>query len=207
MRLLIGNKTYSSWSMRAWLVAKASGLPFEEVAIDIYSDEVRERLKEISPSGLVPVLEEEGLTVWDTLAIAEYLHEKAPEAGLWPADIERRAWARSVSAEMHAGFVALRQELPMHLRKTEKRETISPEVQGQIVRIIEIWEQCRSANQQLGAFLFGSFTIADAMYAPVITRFHTYGISLSGVTADYAATMLAHPLVRQWYAEAAKETH
>ena len=207
MRLLIGNKTYSSWSMRAWLVAKASGLEFEEVCIDIYSDEVRERLKDISPSGLVPVLEEDHLTVWDTLAIAEYLHEKAPDASLWPQEMERRAWARSVSAEMHAGFAALRQELPMHLRKTEKRAGISEEVKTQIQRISEVWTQCREANRSRGDYLFGDFSISDAMYAPVVTRFHTYGVELEGPAKDYATAILAHPLVREWYAGAEQEGH
>ncbi len=207
--IVLGNKAYSSWSLRGWLMLKLTGAPFDEVVVPLNRPETKAAIRAHSPSGRVPTLKAEGLAVWDTLAIAEYLHERFPEAGLWPEDPAARARARSVTAEMHAGFPALRARLPMDL----KREPPGPgggiavdrTVAGEIARIVAIWSDCRTRFGGTGNFLFGRFGAADAFYAPVATRFVTYGVALEDAAADYRDALVTRPDLRQWIAAAKAE--
>lgn len=196
--LVIGNRNYSSWSLRAWLAMKRTGADFDEVVIPLDQPDSPSAIRVHSPAGRVPVLRHGALTVWDSLAIAEYLAERFPAAGLWPADAEARAWARSVSAEMHAGFPALREQLPMDLRARLTGGEISPDVTADIVRIDAIWTDCRRLHGDGGPFLFGRFTIADAFFAPVVGRFRTYGIELAGEAAAYADAIWQWPDMQAW---------
>ena len=196
-RLIIGNKNYSSWSFRAWLVLAKIDLPFEEVRVPLMVDVAREELLRYSPSGKVPVYQEGDLVVWDTLAIFDFLPERHP--GLWPEKREHRALARSISAEMHAGFSALREAMPMNCRATGRQVEITAGVERDIRRVQEIWEQCRSAFGKGGPWLMGPFSIADAMFAPVVTRFHTYGVPCPPTVAAYRDHVLQDPCVRQWF--------
>ncbi len=204
LSLVIGNKNYSSWSLRPWIAMRHAGLAFEEVLIPLDQDDTARRLSEESPSGLVPVLRDGDLTVWDTLAICERVAELTPEAGLWPADADARAVARSVAAEMHAGFSALRSECPMNIRRRSAYGA-SPAVTKDIDRIKTVWRECRALYGAGGPFLFGAFTIADAMYAPVCTRFRTYGLAEDDVAGPYIDAVLAHPAMRDWTEAARNE--
>ncbi len=204
LSLVIGNKNYSSWSLRPWIAMRHAGLAFEEVLIPLDQDDTARRLSEESPSGLVPVLRDGDLTVWDTLAICERVAELAPDAGLWPADAKARAVARSVAAEMHSGFSALRSECPMNIRR-RSAYAASPAVTRDIDRIKTVWRECRTLNGSGGPFLFGAFTIADAMYAPVCTRFRTYGLAEDDVAGSYIDAVLAHPAMRDWTEAARNE--
>lgn len=204
--LVIGNKNYSSWSMRAWLVLQATGARFDELRIPLDRNDTRRRILECSPAGTLPVLRADGLVVHDSLAIAEFLAERFPAARLWPAEPAARAVARAVSAEMHAGFAALRDQLPMNCRGRFPDRRISPAVADEIARITDIWRACRARSGPAGAFLFGHFTIADAMFAPVVSRFQTYNIALDDTTATYCAAIQAMPAMRQWLDDAAAET-
>jgi len=203
-RLVIGNKAYSSWSLRPWLLMKEAGLAFEEIRIPLYQDGHAAKIRQHTPAGRVPVLHDGAVTVWDTLAICEYLAERHPEKNLWPASVAARAQARAVSAEMHAGFAALRSNLWMNVRRTFPGTGITPEVARDIARIEALWGDCLSRYG--GPFLFGAFGIADAMYAPVATRFKTYAVALGTDTNCYAERLLALPSMRAWYADAAAET-
>jgi len=207
LKLIIGNKNYSSWSLRAWLAARASGLVFEEIRIPLFIPGSRERILSHSPSGKVPCLIDHGLPVWDSLAICEYLAEKAP---LWPTDPAARAIARSVSAEMHSGFMELRRQMTMNIRKDYAGHGRTPAVDADIVRIEAIWNDCRTRfgakATTPGPFLFGAFSAADAMYAPICFRFRTYGVKPAGAAGEYLATMLAHPWMLEWDAAAHAET-
>jgi len=202
--LYLGNKNYSSWSLRGWLATKMSGIDFEEVVIPLGEPETSETIRKYSPSGRVPALHHHGLVVWDSLAIGEYLDGKVRRQ-LWPGDDEARAIARSVSAEMHSGFMALRQELPMNVRRTYSDHQVSHEVQADINRITAIWRDCRSRFGKGGPYLFGRLSLADAMYAPVVTRFRTYGVELEGSAADYAAAILELPEMKSWAQDARNE--
>lgn len=204
MQLIIGNKNYSSWSLRGWLAVKASGLPFEEVVIPLRRDDTKTRILAFSPSGKVPCLIEHGLAIWDSLAIAEYLAEVMPS--LWPQDASARALARSVSAEMHSGFQALRSQMPMNIRGRYPEHPVSPEVAQDIQRIEAIWSDCRNHFSSGGRYLFGAYSIADMMFAPVCLRFETYGVKLTGLAGDYLHAMLAHPDLLEWKAAALAET-
>lgn len=208
MKLIIGNKNYSSWSLRAWLAARASGVTFEEIRVPLFTPDSRERILSHSPSGKVPCLIDHGLPVWDSLAICEYLAELAP--GLWPADRAARAVARAVSAEMHSGFLALRQHMTMNIRKDYAGHGRTPEVDTDIRRIEAIWNDCRTRfgakAQPDGPFLFGAFTAADAMYAPICFRFRTYRVEPAGVAGQYLGAMLDHPWMKEWDAAARAET-
>lgn len=204
MKLIIGNKNYSSWSLRPWLAARAAGLGFEEIRIALFLPGSREKILAHSPSGKVPCLIDHGLTVWDSLAICEYLAEKAPQ--LWPADPAARAVARAVSAEMHAGFQALRTHMSMDIRKDNAGLGRNPEVDADIARITAIWNDCRSRFGQGGPYLFGRFSIADAMYAPVCFRFLGYGVRPAAAAGDYLAAMLADPHMLAWRDAALAET-
>ena len=204
--LVIGNKTYSSWSLRPWLLLKHAGLQFEELRIPFHSDQWNQEIHKHSPSRKVPVLKAGGLTVWDTLAICEYVNEQFLGGRGWPQDAEARAVARSVSAEMHSGFPHLRASLPMNCRRRFEGFPIPDNAAIDIARVLEIWRACRMTYGDSGPWLFGEFSIADAMYAPVALRFHGYDVSLSGDEARYVTTMLEDPAVRDWIRDAAAET-
>ena len=205
--LIMGNKNYSSWSLRAWLVLKHLLVPFEEVVIPLYRDESRNTLLHYSPSVKVPVLKHGEYTVWDSLAICEYLSDIFPDHYLWPADSHARAYARSISAEMHSGFQNLRQNMPMNCCLSRPGYGRTPDVDRDIERIIGIWTECRKQFGARGAFLFGSFGIADAMYAPVVTRFITYGVTLNGLAQDCLNTIMNLPSIKEWYEAAQKEPY
>lgn len=206
LTLIIGNKNYSSWSLRAWLGLKYSGLPFTEIRLPLNTPEFYDRILQYSPSGKVPVLQHNDLTVWESIAICEYIAELLPDRGLLPADPAIRAGVRSVSAEMHAGFLDLRRGLPMDCRSRYPEHPISPAVQKDIDRISQIWRGCRRQYGQQGSFLFGAFTIADAMYAPVVSRFVTYGVKLDSEAQSYANSIWTFPLMQEWVAAATQES-
>lgn len=201
--IIIGNKNYSSWSLRAWLMLKQTGVEFSEELIPLYEADSKEKLLAGSASAKVPVLKHGDLTVWDSLAIGEYLAEQFPDAGLWPTDREARAVARSISAEMHSSFVALRGDMAMDMRNSYPGHVPAAGVEEDIRRIAEIWNQCLEVAPGGGPFLFGAFSIADAMYAPVASRFRTYATKLDPVSEGYIDAIHAWPPVAEW-AEAAK---
>jgi len=206
LTIYLGNKNYSSWSLRAWLVLKHTTVAFNEVVIPLYESTSRATLLKYSPSGRVPVLQHGALTVWDSLAICEYLAEAFPAFELWPKDGAARAVARAVSAEMHAGFEALRRHLPMNVRSSFPDRDVTPEVQLDINRVMAVWRDCRARfGEGHGDFLFGHFTIADAMYAPVVTRFRTYRIELERDAEAYCSAIMALPAMQEWIAAARNE--
>jgi glutathione S-transferase len=207
LTLVIGNKNYSSWSMRPWVALKAAGIAFEEVVIPLYTGDVdKQKILKYSPAGKVPILIDGTVTTWDSLAIIEYLAEKFPDKGIWPKDAAARAHARSISAEMHSGFVALRNECGMNIHRPVQKRALSDDAKANAARVQEIWSECRSRYGQGGSFLFGAFSGADAMYAPVIHRFRTYGVEVTGAAADYMQAMQAHPAFAEWTAAGLKET-
>lgn len=204
LTLAIGNKNYSSWSMRPWVLLRGREIPFRERLLKFESQDWREHIARLSPSGLVPVLWEgepgAGFATWDTLAIAERLHELFPQRGIWPADSRARASARSAAAEMHSGFRALRGAMPMNLRSSHPGKGMNPDVAKDIARITAVWSAAKRP------YLFGEFCAADAFYAPVATRFVTYAVELMGAAKDYQLALLASPAVKAWSADAIKET-
>ncbi|HKY62736.1 MAG TPA: glutathione S-transferase family protein [bacterium] len=206
LQLVIGNKNYSSWSLRPWLLLRQMGLEFEEILIPLFREDWKAEVLKHSPSGKVPVLIEDGRTIWDSLAIAEYLAEKYPRMNLWPEDPAARAMARSVSAEMHSSFAALRTECPMNVRRKPVPIELKPEVQADVARIQEIWREARSRHSKFGPFLFGHFSIADAMYAPVVFRFTRYAIEMDATARAYAETILGLPAIQEWIQAALAET-
>jgi glutathione S-transferase len=207
LKLFIGNKNYSSWSMRPWIALRAANIAFDEVLIPLYTgDADKQRILGVTKSGKVPALADGDLTVWDSLAIIEYAAERYPEAGLWPGDRQTRAHARSVSAEMHSSFLPLRRECGMNLRRPVRPKQLSADAQADIARVQDIWNDCRSRYQAGGPFLFGAFSAADAMYAPVIHRFRTYAIAVSEQVQAYMETMQALPAFQQWTREGIAET-
>ncbi len=207
LTLIIGNKNYSSWSMRPWVALRSAGIAFDEVLIPLYTgDADKQKILRYTRSGKVPALIDGDITVWDSLAIIEYAAERFPEAGLWPAERAMRAHARAVSAEMHSSFGALRRECGMNLHRPVRAKALSPEATADIGRIQEMWTDCRARYGQLGPYLFGRLTAADAMYAPVIHRLRTYAIPVSAEVNDYMATMQALPAFRQWTEEGLAET-
>ena len=208
LTLVIGNKNYSSWSMRPWLALRGAGISFDEVVIPLYTgDDSTSRIRAFTPSGKVPVLIDGDVTVWDSLAIVEYAAERFPDAKLWPHDRAMRAHARAVSAEMHSGFVALRTECGMNLhRPVRAKPSLSDDALANIARIQEIWKECRARYGQGGPYLFGAFSAADAMYAPVVHRFRTYAIDVGHVTRDYMAAMQTHPAFMAWTDAGLSET-
>lgn len=207
LQLVIGNKNFSSWSLRPWLLLKQAGLPFREIPVRLRQADTKAQILAHSPSGKVPALIDGDLTVWDSLAICEYLAEKASlnHVDLWPADPKARAEARSVSAEMHSGFAALRQHMSMEVAASRPGEGQTPEVLADIARIAALWTSCRERFAAAGPFLFGAFSVADAMYAPVAFRFHTYGVELPPLAAAYRDTLLALPAMQEWAAGARAE--
>ncbi len=200
MKLVIGNKNYSSWSMRPWIAMKQMELAFEEIVIPMNQPETRARMLEHSPTGLVPTLIDGAVTIFETIAILEYLNDKHPEAGLWPRDIGVRAHARAISAEMHAGFAALRRDCPMNIRRPVRKHLPSPEGQAQAARIDALWTDARRRFGAGGPFLFGAFTAADAIYAPVVNRLHTYDVPRSATSQAYMDAMMALPAWKEWEA-------
>jgi glutathione S-transferase len=204
--LVIGNKAYSSWSLRPWLLMKHAGIAFGEIRVSLYQEGAKQKLLQYSAAGKVPVLKHGELTIWDSLAICEYLAEKHPEKQLWPAHPAARAHARSVSAEMHSGFTNLRNQMPMNVRREMPGRARTPEVVAEVARIEMIWNECRSRHGAGGPFLFGAFSIADAMYAPVASRLRTYGVALTGAAAPYVTAIHALPAMQEWIAGAHAET-
>ena len=207
LKLVIGNKNYSSWSMRPWVALRATNIAFEEVFIPLYTGAAdKEKILSFSRSGKVPVLVDGDFTVWDSLAIIEYAAERFPEARLWPEDRASRAHARSISAEMHSGFMALRNECGMNLHRPVKPVALSDDARANIARIQQIWGECRERYGKAGPFLFGTFSGADAMYAPVVHRFRTYAIEVGPVAKAYMEAMMAHPAFAAWTREGLAET-
>ena len=205
LTLIIGNKNYSSWSMRPWVAMTAFGIPFTEVRVLLDQPDTSARIAEYSAAGRVPVLIAGEITIWDSLAICEYLAEQFQEKHLWPQDVAARAMARAVSAEMHSGFQGLRSAMTMNIRAHLHGRGRTNEAQGDIGRISEIWEEClsRFGHHQ---FLFGEFSLADAFFAPVVMRFRTYGVSLAPALQAYCNRVQAHPAVARWVSEALAET-
>jgi glutathione S-transferase len=205
MRLVIADKNYSSWSMRPWVLMRHFDIAFDEVLIEMYRDDTRARMLSHSPTGKVPcLLETEGAPVWDSLAIVETLAERHPDLPLWPRDAGLRARARSVSAEMHAGFGALRAAMPMNIREHLPGRGATPEALADVARVDALWRECLALSG--GPFLCGAFSIADAMYAPVVMRFNTYAPPLSAEAQAYCARLTAVPAVQAWIAGARAET-
>ena len=205
LTLVIGNKNYSSWSLRAWLAMKQAGLEFAEVRIGLDESTTHEEIRRYSPSGKVPVLIDGDLKVWESLAICEYVAERFA-SDLWPADVAARAHARSICAEMHAGFQNLRENMPMDCRNRYPGEGMTPGVEAEIDRILAIWRECREKFGTGGDMLFGKFTIVDAMFAPVIMRFVTYDVKLNSSAKAYADAILALSAIQEWVAAAYSES-
>ncbi len=208
LQLVVGNKNYSSWSMRPWLAMRAANIAFDEVFIPLYTDNKadKERILSFSRSGKVPVLVDGDVTVWDSLAIIEYVAERFPEARLWPEDRAHRAHARSISAEMHSGFLPLRNECGMNLHRPVRAVALSEDARANVARIEAIWTECRERHRASGPYLFGAFTAADAMFAPVVHRFRTYAVAVGPETKAYMDTMLALPAFQEWTRAGLAET-
>lgn len=206
--LVIGNKRYSSWSLRPWLALTQAGLEFREIVVPLRTEEGAALKERWCPSGTVPVLHHDGVAIWESLAIAEYVAETFPEARLWPERREERAVARALANEMHAGFRALRMALPMNVARPPAPVDLDTDVKRDIARIAAAWTACRRAHRSAGPFLFGRFSIADAMFAPVCFRFQAYAVTLADhpEAAEYAATMLALPAMRAWQEAGRSET-
>ncbi len=198
LQLIMGNRNYSSWSLRPWLVMKHLGLDFEENVVPLFEGDFKEELLGHSPSGKVPVLKVDGEEIWDSLAICEYLNECYPDAGLWPQEEHTRAVARSCAYEMHSSFFSIRNDMPMNVRRKIDGFTPSSLCKQEIDRVAEIWTSCRQRFGQSGPFLCGKFGIIDAMFAPVVSRFHSYGIELEGIAADYMQAILTLSMMEEW---------
>ena len=207
--LIIGSKNYSSWSLRGWLMARIAGIEFEEIVIPLDLPETQPTIRKHSPSGRLPVLLHRGLAIWESLAIGEYLNDLKPEAGLWPAATAARAHARSISCEILAGFAELRANMPMNIRASYPGRGLTSAVRADIERITGLWRDCRKrfagAAPKDDGFLFGSICAADAMYAPVVTRLRTYGVTVDSDTDAYCKAILAHPPMKEWIDAAKNE--
>ena len=198
LHLIIGDKRYSSWSLRPWLVLELTGTAFTDQVIRLNQADTDRQIREHSPSGKVPALKSEHGTIIDSLAICEYLAERFPDANLWPSDTASRAQARSACAQMHSGFMGLRSNLPMDLRRDEALEVIPVEAQTDIERIVALWAECREACRESGAFLFGKPGIVDAFFAPVAVRLRTYHVELPAAAAAYVETIYQWPAFKRW---------
>lgn len=205
MKLIIGNKNYSSWSLRPWLLLSAFNIPFEEERISLFSGDYKEKICNYSGAGKVPILQDAEITVWDSLAICEYISENFLQDKGWPADKSMRAEARSCCAEMHSGFSTLRNDMPMNCRALQRKVEISDDLQMDINRINTLWTGLLGKYADYGPWLFGEFSIADCMFAPVVFRFRTYGVQVSELAEKYMATVLAHPQIKLWQEMAEKE--
>jgi glutathione S-transferase len=207
LKLIIGNKNYSSWSMRPWLALKANQIAFEEIFIPLYTgDTDKKRILGFTPAGKVPALLDGDVTIWDSLAIIEYAAERFPQTRLWPEDRASRAHARSISAEMHSGFAALRNECGMNLHRPVGAVTLSADARADIARIQQIWIECRERHGKSGPFLFGTFGGADAVFAPVVHRFRTYAIEVAPEARRYMDTMMSLPAFQEWTRAGLAET-
>jgi glutathione S-transferase len=208
LKLAIGNKNYSSWSMRPWLALRANNIAFEEIFIPLYTDNPadKDRILSFTRSGKVPCLIDGDVTVWDSLSIIEYVAERFPEAKLWPDDRAARAHARSISAEMHSGFLPLRNECGMNLHRPIRSVALSADARANVARIDQIWSECHARYGKSGPFLFGAFGAADAMFAPVVHRFRTYAVDVSPVAKAYMETMMALPAFAEWTKAGLSET-
>jgi glutathione S-transferase len=205
LTLVIGNKNYSSWSFRPWIAMTAAGIAFTEELIPLYLDGSKERILAHSPAGKVPALIDGNVQIWESLAILEHLAERFPAAGLWPSDLNARAYARAVAAEMHAGFGPLRKHCPMNFWRPVIRRDLPDDVAANVKRIDTMWNDCRIRFGGGGPFLFGTFSAADAMYAPVVSRFHTYDVAVSPSSRTYMEAVMALPAWAQWKAAALAE--
>lgn len=202
-RLVIGNKNWSSWSLRPWLALRRIGLPFDEINVQLRQPDTKAQILKFSPSGMVPLLIDGDLQVWDSLAILEYLADAHPEKGLWPVDRQARALARCAAAEMHSGFMPLRRNCSMEILAENPLDPVPEDVEADVRRIVSLWRDCRSRHGNGGPFLFGAFTAADAMYAPVASRFRTYLPDLGkfgddGTAAEYVDAIFAMPEMQEW---------
>jgi glutathione S-transferase len=205
LTLVLANKAYSSWSMRPWMVLKHFDIPFEDIVIPMNRPETRAEMLKHAPTGKCPSLHDGTISVWDSLAIIEYLAETYPIFPIWPRGTEARAYARSLSAEMHSGFMALRRECPMNIRRPRRAIKVSDDARGDAARIDEAFAEARTRFGAAGAFLFGDFSAADAMFAPVVNRFDTYDLPVSDTTRAYVAAMKALPAWQQWERDAFAE--
>jgi glutathione S-transferase len=206
VKLIIGNKNYSSWSLRAWLILSEAGIAFEEHRIALDTPTTATELKKSAPAGRVPVLILDGHAVWDSMAIAETVAERWPDRQLWPDDAYARAHARSISAEMHSGFTKLREALPMNCRAMGRKVPLPDALAAEIDRVFEIWSDCQHCFGSEGDWLFGRFSIADAMFAPVVLRFRTYGINLPQSASVYPGRLLDSKPLQKWLLAAESET-
>jgi glutathione S-transferase len=205
LTLIIGNKNYSSWSLRPWIAMKVAGIAFDEEVISLSATDFKARVGRVSGTGKVPALVDGDVRVWESLAILEYLAEKYPRARLWPSDPAPRALARAIAAEMHAGFSPLRRHLPMNMWRPVMPREFTPEVEANVRRVEEIWIDCRTRYGKGGPFLFGPFGAADAMYAPVVARFHTYAVEVAEAARAYMDAVMALPAWGEWRAAALVE--
>jgi len=205
LELILGNKNYSSWSLRPWLAMKVARIAFAETVIPLDTPDFKSRIADLSVAGKVPVLIDGDTRVWESLAILEYLAEKFPEAGLWPRDARARAHARAICSEMHAGFQALRRQFPMNMRRPAKAHELAADAAPDVRRIETLWGDCRARFGQGGPFLYGAFGAADSMYAPVVSRFHTYGVEVGAATRDYMRAITALPEWGEWREAARRE--
>jgi glutathione S-transferase len=203
--LIIGNKNYSSWSFRPWIAMRVAGIAFRETVISLEATDFKERVIKMSGAGKVPVLVDGDVRVWESLAILEYLAEKFPAASLWPRDAAARGHARAISAEMHAGFVPLRRQLPMNMWRPVLPRQLDADAKANVARIDSIWTHCRARFGAGGLFLYGAFGAADAMYAPVVSRFHTYAVEVSVAARDYMRAVMALPAWNEWRHAAMRE--
>ena len=205
MKLIIGNKNYSSWSLRPWLLLSFHNVEFEEIRLPLFVDNFEEKLKNYTGAGFVPVLKDNDLTIWDSLAICEYISEHYLSGTGWPADPKARAEARSCSAEMHSGFSNIRNNMPMNARGTDRNIEITPAIKKEINRINSLWIDLRNRYSKNGPWLFGEFSIADCMFSPIVFRFKTYGVVLKGTADAYMDFVLNHPLIQGWLKESKNE--
>jgi glutathione S-transferase len=205
LTLLIGNKNYSSWSLRPWIAMKVAGIAFDETVIPLYEPGSRERVLVVSPTGKVPALVDGDIHVWESIAILDYLADRFPDAGLWPAERAPRAQARAVAAEMHAGFAALRRHCPMNMRRPVKARALTAEAAADVARIDALWTDCRTRFGAGGPFLFGAFGAADAMYAPIVSRFYSYAVEVGPAGRRYMEAVMALPAWAEWRAAASQE--
>lgn len=205
LHLIIGNKNYSSWSFRPWFAMKVTSIEFQETVISLETTDFKARITKMSGAGKVPVLIDGDVNIWELLVILEYLAEKFPAAGLWPRDAAARAHARAICSEMHAGFQPLRRQLPMNVWRPVIPRQIDPDAQADVARIDAIWNECRSRFGAAGPFLYGAFGAADAMYAPVVWRFHTYAVEVSATARDYMHALMALPAWKEWRDAAHRE--
>lgn len=203
--LIIGNKAYSSWSLRSWLALRHAGAKFDEIRLPLYTPGYKAQLLALNPAGKVPALKHGDTLIWESLAICEYIAEQFPQAKLWPTDSSARAQARSLCTEMHAGFTAIRTTMPFNCRAKDRHVASSDELEQDIVRVQSIWRECRAAHSRQGPWLFGHFTVADAMYAPIALRFMTYGVQLDAASAGYVKAVCGDRLVQDWIKAARRE--